>query len=105
MLSCCTPTRVEIIVVPTMDVVRKGILIGNGKKLGSGSSGVLTRRKLNGNLVIPIATTRVVKAFQMVFTNPIMITHVNRTTNGPPMNSMVVGGYKIVDAVNPIRGY
>jgi len=37
----------------------------------------------------------------MVFTNPIMTTHVNRTTNRPPMNSMVVGGYRNADVVNP----
>jgi len=62
-------------------------------------------KEIEWDFALPIATTRVVKALQMVFTNPIMITHVNRTTNGPPMNSMVVGGYKNVDAVNPIGGY
>jgi hypothetical protein len=88
-----------------MDVVRKGVLIGYGEKLGSGSGGVLTRRKLNESLAIQIVTTRVVKALQMVFTNPIMFTHVNRIINGPSMNSMVAGRYKNVDVVNPIRGY
>jgi len=40
-----------------------------------------------------------------VFTNAITTIYVNRTTNQPPMNSMVVGGYKNVDAVNPRGRY
>jgi hypothetical protein len=31
---------VEIFVVPNMDVVRKGVLIGSATKLGNGSSGI-----------------------------------------------------------------
>ncbi len=41
----------------------------------------------------------------MVFTNPIMAIHVNMTTNRPPMNSMVVGGYRSVNVTNPRGGY
>jgi hypothetical protein len=37
-----------------------------------------------------MATTRVVGTPQMVLTNLIITTHVNRTTYCPPMNSMVV---------------
>ncbi len=36
-----TTTRVETVVVPTMDVVKKGILIGSATKLGNGLGGVL----------------------------------------------------------------
>ncbi len=35
----------------------------------------------------------------MVFTNSIMITHVNRTINEPLMNSMAVKGYKIANVM------
>jgi hypothetical protein len=94
-----------MIVTPTMDVVRDGVLIGYGEKLGSGSGGVSTRKNLNGSLALPIATITIIATLQMVFTNPIMTTHVNRTTNGPLMNSMVAKGYKNVDAMNPKRGY
>jgi hypothetical protein len=41
----------------------------------------------------------------MVFTNPIMTTHVNRTIDQPPMNSMVAGGYKTTNAVSSKQGY
>ncbi len=75
------------------------------QKLGSGSNGILARRKLNGNLTLPTSTIRVVGILQMVFTNSIMITHVNRTVDQPPMSSMAIGGYRNVDSRNPKRGY
>ncbi len=53
-------TRVETIVAPTMDVVRKGTLIRFTAKLGNGSSGVPAGRKLSGSLALPTATTRIV---------------------------------------------
>ncbi len=73
-----TTIRIEMFVAPTMDVVRKGVLIGSTTKLGSGSSGVLARRKLSGSTTLPTASTGVVGTPQMVFTNLIMITFVNR---------------------------
>jgi hypothetical protein len=88
-----------------MDVVRRGLLIGSATKLGSGSGGVLARRKLNGSLALPITTTRVVRAPQLVFTNPIMIIRVNRIIDQPLMSSMVARGYRNEDATNPRRGY
>jgi hypothetical protein len=51
------------------------------------------------SLGLPTTTTRVVKTLQMLFTNLIMITHVNRTTEQPPMNSIDTC------AENPRRGY
>jgi hypothetical protein len=84
-----------MIVVSTMDVIRRGILIGSREKLGSGSSGILTGRKLNGSLALPIVITRIVGTLQMVFTNLIMIIHVNRTTNGPSISSIVDGGVEV----------
>jgi hypothetical protein len=41
----------------------------------------------------------------MVFANFVMTTHVNKIVGQPPVNSMVVGGYKSADAVYPRRGY
>jgi hypothetical protein len=83
-----TTTRVETFVAPTMDVVKKRVLIRSTIKLGSGSSGVLARRKLSGNTTtLPTITIGVVKTPQMVFTNPIMITLVNRIANRPSMAS------------------
>jgi hypothetical protein len=64
-----------------MDVVKRGILIEFIEKLGSGLGGISARKKLNGSSALPTTTTRVVGTPQMVFTNPIMITHVNKTTN------------------------
>jgi hypothetical protein len=84
-----------MIVAPTMDVVKRGILIGFGEKLASGLGRVLTKRKFNGSLALPITTTRVVGTLQIVFTNLIMIIHVNRATNGPSMSSIVDGGTKV----------
>ncbi len=41
----------------------------------------------------------------MVFTNPIMTTHVNKIADRPSISSMVDGTYKSVDATSPRRGY
>jgi hypothetical protein len=41
----------------------------------------------------------------MVFINPIMTTHVNKTTNQPLMNSITIGRYKITYDENPNGGY
>jgi hypothetical protein len=68
---------VERIVVPNVDVVRRGVLIGFVAKLGSELGGVLVGRNLHRNFALPIVTTRVVRTPHMVFTNSIMIIHVN----------------------------
>jgi hypothetical protein len=67
---------VETIVLPNMDVVRRGVLIGSVAKLGSELGGVLVGRNLHRSFALPIATTGVVGTLHMVFTNPIMIIHV-----------------------------
>jgi len=95
----------ETIVRPNMDVVRKGVLIAYATNLGSGLGGISARRNLSCSLTLPTTTNGVVGTPQMVFTNLIMTIHVNRTTNRPLMTSMVVGGYKNVDATNPRGGY
>jgi hypothetical protein len=56
-------------------------------------------------LALPIVITGVFGIPQMVFTNLITTTHVNRTIDRPLMSSMVVGRYKNVDVVHPRGGY
>ncbi len=63
--------------MPNMDVVRRGVLIGFIAKLGNESSGILVGRNLSRSLTLPTTTIGVVGTLQMVFTNPIMTTHVN----------------------------
>jgi hypothetical protein len=55
-----TTTRVETVVAPSINVIRKGILIRSITKLGSESGGVSTVRNLSQSLALPIATTKVV---------------------------------------------
>jgi hypothetical protein len=69
-----------MVVVPNINVVRRGVLIGFTTKLGNELGGVLIGRNLSRSSVLPIAITRVVGIPQMVFTNSITTTHVNRTT-------------------------
>jgi hypothetical protein len=79
--ACITTTRVEMVIAPNIDVVKRGILIGSIAKLGSALGGVLVGRNLSQSLVLLVVITRVVGIPQMVFTNPIIATHGNRTTN------------------------
>jgi len=41
----------------------------------------------------------------MVFTNPIMTTHVSKIANQPPMSSIAIGGYRSIDVGNPKGRY
>jgi hypothetical protein len=88
-----TTTRVEMVVAPNTNVVRSGILIGFATNLGHGLGTVMIGRNLSQSSGRPIVIITVIGTHQMVSTNLIMITHVNRITNQPPMNSMVVGRY------------
>jgi hypothetical protein len=74
--ACITTIRMEMVVAPNMDFVRKGVIIISTTKLGSRSNGILARRNLSQSSALPIATTRVVNTLQMVFTNPIITIHV-----------------------------
>jgi hypothetical protein len=60
---------------------------------------------LNRSSGLLVATTTIVGTPQMVFTNLIVTTHVNKTTNQPPMNSIVAGRYKSINVGNPKGGY
>jgi len=41
----------------------------------------------------------------MVFTNPIMTIHVNKTIDRPLMSLMPIGRYRSADVANPRGGY
>jgi hypothetical protein len=60
---------------------------------------------LSWSATLLATTTRVVGILQMVFTNSIMITHVNWVVDWPLMNWMVTGGYRSVHVVHPRGGY
>ncbi len=100
-----TTTRVEIVVAPNMDVVRRGTLIQYVTKLGSGSDGIWVRRNLSQSLALPITTIGVIGTPHMVFTNMIMTIDVNMTTYRPLMSSMAIGRYRNIDVANPRGGY
>ncbi len=42
-----------MVVVPIMEVVKRGVLIRSAIKLGNGFDGISTRRTLNGGSVLP----------------------------------------------------
>ncbi len=94
-----------MVITPNIDIVKKGVIIRFATKLGSELSEVLAWRNLSGSSTLLIATTRVVGIPQMVFTNPIMVIHGNKTINWPLRNSIVVGAYRSVDFVHPRWGY
>jgi len=100
-----TTIVVETVVAPTMDVVKMGVLMRSGTKLGSGLGGVSVGRKLNGNTILPTTITKVVETPQIVFINLIMITHMNKIINQPSMSLMAARRYKSVNVMNPKGGY
>jgi len=96
---------VEMVVVPNIDVVRRGVLIGFVAKLGSRSNGILAIRNLSQSSTLPIATIGVVGIPQMVLPNLLMITHVNKIVDRPLMNSMATRGCKSTDVMHPRGKY
>ncbi len=88
-----------------MDVIKRGVIIGSATKLGSGLGGILAERNLTRSSALPITTIGVVGTPQMVFINPIMTTHENKTINRPLMNSIIVGRYKSIEVENLGGGY
>jgi hypothetical protein len=70
-----------MVVVPNMNVARKGVVIELVVNLGRGSDGFSTGRSLNRSLGLPTVNIGVTRTPQMVFINPIMITHVHKTTD------------------------
>jgi hypothetical protein len=85
-----TTTIVETDVAPSMNVVKGEVLIGFAANLGHGLSKVSIGNNLSRNLGILAVTTRVVGTPQMVFTNSIMTTHVNKTANRPSITIIVI---------------
>jgi hypothetical protein len=100
-----TTIGVEMVVASNINVVRKEVLIGFATKLDSGSCGVSTIRNLSQSLALSIAITGVIDIPQMVFTNSITTTHVNRIIDQPLMNSLFVRRYKSTDVAHPKGGY
>jgi hypothetical protein len=73
--------------------------------LGNGSSGVPARRNMNWSLALLTTNIGVVGTPQMLFTNSITTTHVNKITDWPLTNSMLAKRYKSANVVNPKGGY
>jgi len=58
------------------------------------------KKEFESKFETPTVTTAIIGTPQMVFTNPIMTIHVNKTAYQPLMNSMVAKRYKITNAKN-----
>jgi hypothetical protein len=96
-----TTIGMETIVVPNMNVVSKGVIIGSTSNLNRGLGKFLARRKLSRSSGLPMANIGVVGTPQMVFTDLIMIIHVHKTIDQPLMNSIAVGKYRCIDVEDP----
>jgi len=84
-----------MVVGPNIYVVKRGVLVGFATKLGSGLGRISAGRNLNQSSTLPTTTIGVVGIPQMLFNNPIMATHGNRTTDQPLISSMAIGGCKM----------
>jgi hypothetical protein len=91
--------------VPNTNVARKGVVIKLAVNLGHGLGGFSTRKSLSRSSRLPTMNIGVVRTSQMVFINPIMITHVHKTTNRPSMSSIAVRGYKSINVEDPKGGH
>jgi hypothetical protein len=87
-----TTIGVEMVLVPNIDVIRRGTLIGSTKKMVSRLGGVSVGRNPSRSSTLPTTITRVVGIPQMLFTNLLMAIHGNKTIDRPLINLMVVGG-------------
>ncbi len=77
-----------MVVVPNTHVAMRGIVIRSVVNLSHGLGGFSMRRNLNKSLGLPAVNIRVVGTPQMVYTNPIMTTHVHKTIDIPLMSSI-----------------
>ncbi len=96
-------TGMETVVAPDTNFVSGRVLIGFVANLGHGLGKVSVGRNLSRSLGILTTTIKVVGTPQMVFTNPIMTTHV--TTDEPSRSSIVTRGYISTYVENLRRGY
>jgi hypothetical protein len=85
-----------MIIKPNTNIAKRGVVIGSIVNLDHGLGRFLANRSLSRSL--PIANIKVVGTPQMVFTNPIMITHEHKTIYKPLMSSITVGRYRNIDA-------
>jgi hypothetical protein len=81
-----------MVITSNTNVVKSGVLIRCATNLGGGLGGVLVGRNLSWSSTLPTSTIGIVETPQIVFTNLIMTTHVNRIADRPSMGSMVVRG-------------
>jgi hypothetical protein len=95
----------DIVVVPNMNVAKRGVVIGSTVNLGRGLGEFSMGRNLNRSLKLPMANTIIVGTPQMVFINPIMTINVHKTIDRPLMNSKAARRYINTDAKNPKKGY
>jgi hypothetical protein len=88
-----------------MNVAKRGVVIGFAVNLGRGLGGFLMGKSLSRSLRLSTTNARVVGTPLMVFTYPIIIIHVHKTTNEPPMSSIAIGGYRNTYVENPKGEY
>jgi hypothetical protein len=96
---------VDTVVAPNTNVARKGVVIKLVVNLGHGLGRFSTRKSLSRSSRLPMMNIGVVGTSQMVFINPIIITHVHRTTNRPSMSSIAIRGYISIDVEDPKGGH
>jgi hypothetical protein len=99
-----TTIGVETMVAPNMDV-RRGVVIGFTINVDHGLGEFLVGGNLSKSSKLPALNIGVVGTSQMVFTNPIIIVHVHKTTNQPSMNSIATRRYKSINVEDPKRGH
>ncbi len=71
----------ETIVAPNTNFFRSGVLTKFASNFGRGLGGILVGRNLSKSFRLPTTIVGVIGTPQMVFTNPIMTTHVNKIGN------------------------
>ncbi len=84
-----TTTRVETDVAPNTNVIKGGVSTGFAPNLGHESGKIFAENNLIRSLGIPITTTGVLGPPKIVFTNSIMIIHVNKIANQPSITIIV----------------
>jgi hypothetical protein len=94
-----------MVVTPNMNVARRGGVIGFAVNLGRGLGGFLMGKSLSRSLRLSTTNARFFGTPQMLFTNPIIIIHVHKTIDEPPMSSIAIGGYRNTYAENPKGEY
>jgi hypothetical protein len=96
---------VDTIVEPDMNVARREIIIGYVVNLDHGLGGFSMGKSLSRSLGLPTTNIKVVGTPHMAFTKIIMITHVHKTTNKPPMNLIATIRFRNTNVEDLKGGY